>query len=90
LTGKDSIITFRISAISAAGDVEGVSSLASVTFGSATSGFLFFEFAGFGSGVDFAFFEIFSSSLTSLAACQFNILTILFLFKPSAPLSNLS
>jgi hypothetical protein len=69
--GKDSVITFRISATSAAEGV-GVSSLALATFGSDTSGFLsgflFFETAAFGSGVDFVFFEIFSSSLTSLAA----------------------
>jgi hypothetical protein len=37
--GKDSVITFRIFATSAAEGV-GVSSLASATFGSGTSGFL--------------------------------------------------
>jgi hypothetical protein len=40
--GKDSVITFRISAISAAGGVEGVSSVALVTFGSGASAFLYF------------------------------------------------
>jgi hypothetical protein len=68
--GKDSVITFRISATSAAEGV-GVSSLASSTFDSGTSGFLFFETTAFDSGVDFVFFEIFSSSLTSLAAGLF-------------------
>jgi hypothetical protein len=87
--GKDSVIIFRISATSAA-EVVGVSSLASATSGSGTSAFLFFETAAFGSGAIFVFFAIFSSSLTSLAAYLFKILTILFLFKPLAPLSNLS
>jgi hypothetical protein len=58
--GKDSVITLRISAILAALGVEGV------TFGSATSGLLFLETAAFGSGADFAFFEIFSSSFSNL------------------------
>jgi hypothetical protein len=57
--GKDSVIIFKISAISAAGSVEGVSSVASVTFGSGLSAFLFFKAAAFGSGVDFLFFESF-------------------------------
>jgi hypothetical protein len=83
--GKDSVIIFRISAISAAGGVEGASSLASAIFGSATSGFLFLEIAAFGSGANFALFEIFSSSFTSLAACLFKILTILFLFNHRRP-----
>jgi hypothetical protein len=88
--GKDSVITFRISASSAVGGVEGASSLVSATFGPTTSGFLFLETVAFGSGVDFALIEIFSFSFTSLAAYLFKILTILFLFKPSTPLSNLS
>jgi hypothetical protein len=39
--------------------------------------FRILEFAAFGSGVDFAFFEIFSSYFTSLAAYLFRILTII-------------
>jgi hypothetical protein len=57
--GKDSVITFKISVISAAGGVEGVSSAASVIFGSGLSAFLFFEAAAFGSRVDFLFFKAF-------------------------------
>jgi hypothetical protein len=87
--GKDSVITFRISAISAVEGV-GVSSVASATFGSGTSGFLFFYTVAFGSGAVFVFFAAFSSSLTILAACLFRILTILFLFTPLAPLSSFS
>jgi hypothetical protein len=56
LTGKDSVITFEISVISAAGGVEGVSSVASVILGSRLSAFLFFATAAFGSGVVFLFF----------------------------------
>jgi hypothetical protein len=48
---KDLVITFRISAISVAGGVEGVPSVASVTFGSEASTFLFFETTAFGLGV---------------------------------------
>jgi hypothetical protein len=88
--GKDLVITFRISTISAARGIEGASSLASATFGSATLGFLFLETFAFGLRPDFAFFEIFSSSFTSLAAYLFKTLTILYLSKPSAPMSNLS
>jgi hypothetical protein len=61
--GKDPVITFKISAISAAGGVEGVSSAALIIFGSGLSAFLFFEAAVFGSGVDFLFFKIFHPSL---------------------------
>jgi hypothetical protein len=43
--GKDSVITFKIAAISAVGGVEGVSSVASVIFGFGLSAFLFFEAA---------------------------------------------
>jgi hypothetical protein len=46
--GKDSVITFKISTISAEG--VGVSSVTSATFGSGTSDFLFFGTAAFGSG----------------------------------------
>jgi hypothetical protein len=88
--GKNSVITFKIYAISAAGGVEGVSSAASVTFGSGLSAFLFFEAAAFGSGVDFLFFKAFSISFTILEACLLRILTIIFLFMPLAPLSSLS
>jgi hypothetical protein len=56
LTGKDSVITFKISAISAVGGVEGVSSAASDIFGSGLSAFLFFATAAFDSGVVFLFF----------------------------------
>jgi hypothetical protein len=44
--GKDSVITFRISAISAAGGVEGVSSIALDTYEASV---FFFETAAFGS-----------------------------------------
>jgi hypothetical protein len=40
---KDLVITFRISAISVAGGVEGVFFVASVTFGSGASAFLFLK-----------------------------------------------
>jgi K+ transporter len=59
LMGKDSVITFKISAISAVRGVKEVSSVASVIFGSGVSAFLFFKIVAFGSGVDFLFFEIF-------------------------------
>jgi hypothetical protein len=52
LIGKDSVVTFKISATSAAGGVEGVSYAA---FGCGLSAFLFFKAAAFGSGVDFLF-----------------------------------
>jgi hypothetical protein len=57
--GKDSVITFKISAILGAGGVKGVSSVASVIFGSGVPAFLFFETAAFGSGAIFVFFEAF-------------------------------
>jgi hypothetical protein len=85
LMGKDSVITFKISAISAAGGVEGISFFASVIFGSGLSAFLFFEVAAFGSGMYFLFFEAFSSSFTILAAFLLKMLTILFLLIPLAP-----
>jgi hypothetical protein len=90
LIGKDLVITFKISATLAVGGVEGVSSDASVIFGFGVSALLFFETATFGSGVDFIFIETFSSSFTIMAACLFRMLTILFLFTPSAPLLSLS
>jgi hypothetical protein len=90
LIGRDSVITFKISATSAVGGVEGISSSTLVTFGSGISAFLFFEAATFGSGVDFLFFKTFSSSFTILASCLFRALTILFLFTPSAPLLSRS
>jgi hypothetical protein len=75
--GKDLVITFKISDILAAGGVKGVSSAASDIFGTGLLAFLFFEAAAFGSGVDFLFFEAFSSSFTILVACLLRILTIL-------------
>jgi hypothetical protein len=75
LIGRDSVITFKFSATSAAGGVEGVSSSSSVTYGSGVLAFLFFKAATFGSGMDFLFFKIFSSSFTILAACLFRTLT---------------
>ena len=48
--------------------------------------FLFFEVATFGSGLDFLFFRVFSSSFTILAAFLLRTLTTLFLFVPSVPL----
>jgi hypothetical protein len=89
----ESVITFKISATSVTEGVEGASSPLSSTFGSAEgvmSSFRFLEIASFVSGADFAFFKIFSSSFTSRAACLLRMLTILFLFTPSAPLSSLS
>jgi hypothetical protein len=56
LTGKDSVITFKISATSVAGGVEEVSPSTSVTFGSGVAAFLFFKLATFSSGVVFLFF----------------------------------
>jgi hypothetical protein len=64
--GKDLVLTLRISAISAARGVEEASSHASATFGSSTSSFVFLETTAFDSGADLAFFEIFSSSFSSL------------------------
>jgi hypothetical protein len=61
--GKDSVITFKISAISATGGVKGVSFVALVIFGSRLSAFLFFKVAAFGSGVDFLFFKAFHPPL---------------------------
>jgi hypothetical protein len=66
--GEESVITFEISATSATEGVEGASSLASTTFGlveGVMSSFRFLEIAAFGSGADFAFYEIFSSSFTA-------------------------
>jgi hypothetical protein len=90
LIGKDSVITFRISSTSAAVGVKGVSSSTSVVFGFGAVAFLFFGAATFGSGLDFHFFRVSSSSFTILAACLLRTLTILFLFCPSAPLFNRS
>jgi hypothetical protein len=45
LTGKDSVITFRISSMSAAEGVKGVSSYISAVFGFGAATFLFFEAA---------------------------------------------
>jgi uncharacterized membrane protein len=59
LIGKDSVITFKISATSATEGVEGVSSSISTTFGSGVAVFLFFEVAAFNSGLVFLFFRAF-------------------------------
>ena len=86
LMGRESVITFKLSANSAAEGVEGASSVSS-TFGSAegvVSSLHFLEDVAFGSGAVFAFFKIFSSSFNSRAACLFRMLTTLFLFTPSA------
>jgi hypothetical protein len=69
LIGKDSVITFKISSTSAAKGVKGASSSVSAIFGSRVVVFLFFEVATFGSGLDFLFFKVFSSSFIILAAC---------------------
>jgi hypothetical protein len=90
LRGKDSVITFKISSTSMAGGVEGISSSISVVFGFAAEAFLFFGAATFGSGLDFFFFEAFSSYSIILAACLFITVTTLFRFGPSAPLLNRS
>jgi hypothetical protein len=90
LLGKDSVITFRISSTSAAEGVEGASSSLSVAFYFGVVAFLFFGATTFGSGLNFLFFRISSSSFTILAACLPTTLTILFLFYPSAPLFNRS
>jgi hypothetical protein len=50
LTGKDSVITFKISSTSIAGDVEGASSSVSVVFRFRAEAF-FFEAAIFGLGL---------------------------------------
>jgi hypothetical protein len=53
---KESVITFKFFATLAAEGVEGASSLASTTFGSAEgvmSSFRFLEIVAFGSGADF-------------------------------------
>jgi hypothetical protein len=77
LTGKDSVITFRISSTSAAEGVEEVSSSISAVFGFGAAAFLFFEAATFGSGLDFLFFRVSSPSFTILAACLLRTLTTL-------------
>jgi hypothetical protein len=90
--GRESVITFKISATSAVEGVEGASSVSS-TFGLAdgvVSSLHFLEDVAFGSGAVFAFFEIFSSSFISRATCLFRMLTTLFLFTPLAPLSSFS
>jgi hypothetical protein len=68
LIGKDSVITFKISSTLPAEGIEGASSSISAIFGSGVAVFLFFEVATFGSGLDFLFFKVFSSSFTILAA----------------------
>jgi hypothetical protein len=83
--GRESVITFKISATSAAEGVEGASSV-SPTFGSAVevvSSLRFLEGVTFGSGTIFAFFEKFSSSFINRAACLFKMLTTCFLFTLS-------
>jgi hypothetical protein len=62
LFGRDSVITFKISSVSATEGVEGISSSKSAS-GFGAVAFLFFEMATFGSGLDFFFFAKFSSSL---------------------------
>jgi hypothetical protein len=89
LIGKDLVITFRISSMSAAEGVEGVSSSISVIFGFGATTFLFFGAATFGSGLDFPLFKISSSSFTILAACLLRTLTILFSFLPFGTLVQL-
>jgi hypothetical protein len=88
--GKDSVITFKISSTLAAEGVEGAYSSILAIFGSGVAVFLFSEVATFGSGLDFLFFKVFSSSFTILAACLLRTLTALFLFVPSAPLLSRS
>jgi hypothetical protein len=78
LKGGDSVITFRISATSAAEGVGGASSPVSSTFGSEeddVSSFHFLEIIAFGSGAVFVFFKTFSSSFTSQVACLLRMLT---------------
>jgi hypothetical protein len=60
LKGGDSVITFRISATSAAEGIEGASSHVSYIFGSEegiVSSFRFLEIVAFGSGAIFVFFK---------------------------------
>jgi hypothetical protein len=56
LIGRGSVITFKTSSTLAAEGVEGAPSSISAIFGSRVAGFLFFEVATFGSGLDFLFF----------------------------------
>jgi hypothetical protein len=67
LLGRESVITFKISATSGVEGVEGASSVSSF-FGSVegvVSSLHFLENIAFGSGAVFAFFKIFSSSFIS-------------------------
>jgi hypothetical protein len=59
LIGKDSVIIFRISSMSAVEGIEGVSSSISIVFGFGAAAFLFFGAATFDSGLDFLFFREF-------------------------------
>ena len=63
LTGKDSVITFRISSTLVAEGVAAVSSSSSIAFCFGAEAFLFFETSVFGSGFSFFFFNCSSSSL---------------------------
>jgi hypothetical protein len=89
LLGRDLVITFKISSVSVAEGVEGISSSKSA-FGFGAVAFLFFETATFGSGLDFFFFPKFSSSFIILVACLCITLTALFRFGPLTPLLNRS
>jgi hypothetical protein len=91
LMGRESLITFKISATSAAEGVEGASSVSS-TFGTAkdvVSSLCLLEGVAFGSGAVFTFFKKNSSSFISRAACLFRMLTTLFLFTPFGPFVKL-
>jgi hypothetical protein len=65
LTGKDSVITFKISSTSAAEGVEGAPSSISAILGSGVAVLLFFEVATFGLGLVFLFSKIFHLLLPS-------------------------
>jgi hypothetical protein len=90
LKDRESVITFKIYATSAAEGVEGVSFSTSGSEEGTMLSFHFLEIAIFGSLAVLGFFKAFSSSFTNRAACLFRMLTILFLFIPSAPPSSFS
>jgi hypothetical protein len=90
LKDGESVITFRIFATSAAEGIKGVSFSASVSEEGTMLSFHFLEIAIFGSLAVLGFFKAFSSSFTNRATCLFRMLTILFLFIPSAPPSSFS
>jgi hypothetical protein len=74
LTGKDSVITFKISSTSVAEGVAGVPSSSSIAFCFGVEVFLYFETPIFGSDSSFFFFGCSSSSLFRTLATLFSFL----------------